>query len=170
MAKLTQTKFAEHVGASRQAIGKLVQSGILDLGRGIDYARTQYCEHLREVAAGRQSSEADYDLTAERARLAHHQANNEALKEAQVHGDLLPAELVIELCSGLVGAARAKLLAVHNKIRNRFTDLPQETVDEIQQLHHEALEELGSDGLPPEIRRRIQRHIERMEAAAEPAD
>ncbi len=119
---------------------------------------------LYEVAAG---SSGKYDLVEERARLAHHQANNESLKESQNRGALIPAELVADLGSGLVGAARTKLLALHSKIRNRHPELSQELIDEIEDLHHETLSELGKDGLPRDIRKRIQRHIQRMESTAE---
>ncbi len=123
-----------------------------------------------EISKLAMSDDCAYDLTAERARLAHHQANNEKLKEDQLRGSLIPAELIVEFGSAMVGAARAKLLAVHSKIRNRFADLHQEVVDEIQDYHHEALEELGNDGVPAEIQERIQRHIEHLETTTESDD
>ena len=38
-----------------------------------------------------------YDEKLERARLLHHQANNESMKEATNRGELLPVELVVDL-------------------------------------------------------------------------
>lgn len=109
-----------------------------------------------------------YHLEEERARLAHHQANNEALKEKQLNGELLPAELVIDLGSALVGAARSKVLAIHSKIRSRFPGVEQELADEIETLSREALTELGSDGIPADIRRRIAPAIQRLEPTTKP--
>jgi phage terminase Nu1 subunit (DNA packaging protein) len=107
-----------------------------------------------------------YDEKLERARLLHHQANNEALKEAINRGELIPAELVISLGAALVSAARAKMLAVPSKVRGRFPGLDKGVCDEVDQLTREALTELGSDGLHADIRRRIAPAIRRMDAAA----
>lgn len=114
--------------------------------------------------------DAKYDLTEERARLAHHQANNEKLKEDQLRGSLIPEEVVREHGAGMVAAFRAKLLSLHNKIRNKFTSLSKDVIDEIQRLHHEALEELGTDGIPPEIRERIRRYLQSSDASAKSVD
>jgi phage terminase Nu1 subunit (DNA packaging protein) len=107
-----------------------------------------------------------YDEKLERARLLHHQANNEALKEAVNRGELLPADLVIGLGAAIVSAARAKVLAVPSKVRGRFPALDKEVCDEVEQLVKEALTELGSDGLHADIRRRIAPAVRRLDAAA----
>jgi phage terminase Nu1 subunit (DNA packaging protein) len=111
-----------------------------------------------------------YDEKLEKARLTHHQANNEALKEQQARGELLPAGLVIEMGAALVAASRAKVLAIHSKCRSRFPGLEQEIADEIEALSREALSELGSDGLPADLRRRIAPAVRRLESAAETPD
>ena len=111
-----------------------------------------------------------YDLTEERARLAHHQANNEALKERAARGELIPAEMVIKHGAAMVAAVRAKILAAHNKIRNRFADLSPGAIDEMQNILTEALAELAADGIPEEIRKHIRGYIRRMDTAAEPDD
>ena len=111
-----------------------------------------------------------YDLTDERARLAHHQANNEALKERAARGELIPAEMVIKHGAAMVAAVRAKILAAHNKIRNRFADLSPGAIDEMQNILTEALAELAADGIPEEIRKHIRGYIRRMDTAAEPDD
>ena len=122
------------------------------------------------ILYGDGSTEQNFDLTEERARLAHHQANNEALKESQLRGELLPAELVIEMGAALVAAARAKVLAIHSKCRSRFPSIEQDVADEIETLSREALSELGNDGLPADLRRRIAPASRRLESAAETDD
>jgi len=109
------------------------------------------------------SNGGNLDLTEEQARLAHYRANVEKLKEDQLKGELIPAEIVILGGSGLVTSMRAKFLALHQKIKNRFPDLDQAIVDQIQRLIHEALTELGNDGLPPDIRERMRLVCERLE-------
>lgn len=110
------------------------------------------------------------DLTEETARLKHHQANNEALKEDQLRGSLIPEIVIREHGAGMVSAFRSKMLALTTKIRNRFSDLSDDVIDEIQRLITEALEELGSDGIPAEVRERIRRHLLSSETAPEPDD
>jgi len=110
------------------------------------------------------------DLTEERARLTFHQANNEKLKEEQLRGSLIPEDAVREYGSGMVAAFRAKMLALSSKLRNRFTSLPKDVIDEIQRLINEALEELGKDGIPTEIRERIRRRLSRNDSSTSPDD
>lgn len=112
----------------------------------------------------------EYDLVSERARLAHHQANNEAIKEQVAMGQLIPAELVVKNGAAMVAAARAKILGAHNKIKNRFSDIPPAAIDELEGILIEALDELGNDGIPPELEAVIDRHARRLAAAAEADD
>lgn len=111
-----------------------------------------------------------FDEKIERARLLHHQANNEALKEQVNRGEQIPAALVVELCSAMVAAARTKVLAVHSKLRSRNPGIDAKIANEVEELNHEALRELGSDGMPADLRRRIAPHIRRLESAASPND
>ena len=96
-----------------------------------------------------------FDLEQERARLAHHQANREAMREATERGEYIPAEIVREYGAAGMTATKAKLLAISSKLRGRFPDVPQAMIDIIGELHREALEELGKDGLHAELRRRL---------------
>jgi len=96
-----------------------------------------------------------FDLEQERARLAHHQANREAMREASERGEYVPAEMVREMGAATVVATKTKLLAIASKLRGRFPDVPQSLIDALHELHREALTELGSEGLHAELRRRI---------------
>ena len=106
-----------------------------------------------------------YDLEQERARLAHHQANNEAIKEMTARGNLVPADLVVKNGGAMVGAARAKLLAVPSKIRAKNPGLSTATIASIQGTIEEALDELASDGIPQDVRKHIREYLVRVETA-----
>lgn len=149
MAKITQQEFADFVGITRQAVSKMCREGILDLSFGLETAVLVYCERLREQAAGRMghSGEYDdvYDLTAERARLAHHQANKTELEEKVLREDLVPSDDVFELLETVISNARAKLLTLPVKVAQvaiHAKDL-KEIESDVQVLIHEALEELS---------------------------
>ena len=91
-----------------------------------------------------------YDFNAERARLTHHQANVEGLKEQQLRGDLIPRELVATYWQSIVASVRARLLALPGKIAH--VALAAKTLSEVDKAArvqvYEALAELGSDGIP----------------------
>ena len=91
-----------------------------------------------------------YDLNQERARLAHHQANNESLREAQNRGELLPRGLVIQTWQGIVAAARARLLALPTKAAHQLLGARTlaEAEEAVRTHVYEALAELARDGLP----------------------
>lgn len=52
----------------------------------------------------------------EQARLNHHKANIEELKEAKIRGELVPIEAVERVAADMIGAARAQLLALPTKV------------------------------------------------------
>jgi phage terminase Nu1 subunit (DNA packaging protein) len=101
--------------------------------------------------------EKQFNLEQERARLSHHQANREQLKEGVERGELIPAPEVIELGAALIGAARAKILAIPSKLRGRFPSLPHDAIDALEQMQRDALTELGTDGLHGDLRARLDR-------------
>jgi phage terminase Nu1 subunit (DNA packaging protein) len=98
---------------------------------------------------GAQDSAA-FDLNQERARLAHHQANNESLREAQLRGDLLPRGLVIQTWQAIIAAARSRLLALPTKAAHQLLAAKSlsEAEDVVRGYVYEALAELARDGLP----------------------
>lgn len=99
-----------------------------------------------------------FDLTAERARLAHHQANAAGLQERKLRGELIE----IEECADIIGQdyanVRARLLAIPSRaapellglcttaIRARLDDLVREVLEEL------SADETYSAGSQPESR------------------
>lgn len=164
----TQLEIAEHLDLSERKVRDLMSNGILERDASLDDCRIRYIRHLREVAAGRKSEDPEaLDLTAERARLAKEQADNMALKNNTLRGELIPAEIVIAGGQAIVSAAKAKLLGIHAKVRSRHPDISDAATTEIEAQIREALEELGNDGLPESVRKRVAGYIEDMATAAE---
>lgn len=85
-----------------------------------------------------------YSLETERARLAHHQANNEALKEAQLKGDLIQSGEVQKQWSDAVLSMRNKMLSLPSKLAKIAinADSVREIEREAERLVHESLQEL----------------------------
>jgi len=145
--RLTQKQFAEHVGLSQQAIGALVKEGAIDLKHGdINKARLQYCAHIREIAAGRSTPNAEYDLVEERARLAHHQANIAALDEKVKAGELIPAGVVLEAWQNIFANVRARLLAIPTALAGTCVNATREEVSAAaMKMIRQALSELSEN-------------------------
>lgn len=89
----------------------------------------------------------DYNLEQERARLAHHQANNEALKEQVMKKTLIPAEEVKETWVTLVARFKAKMLSIPSKMAHQMaqTDDHHEIEHLLRSGINEALTELSSN-------------------------
>jgi len=87
-----------------------------------------------------------YDLTAERARLAHHQANKAALEAKALIGALVPVEEVADVVGEEYANVRAKLLSLPSKVAPSLVGLTtREIKAELDDLVREALTELSAD-------------------------
>lgn len=85
-----------------------------------------------------------YDLTAERARLAHHQANIAALDEDVKRKTLIPAEQVKSKWQDMQAAARARLLALPTRVAASCVGRDEIEIErEARDIVNQALEELA---------------------------
>lgn len=124
---MTQAAFGDLVGITQPAVSELVRRKILRDGATADEWLLAYVDHLREMAAGR-GGESGAELTAERARLAHEQADKIAMQNAVTRGELAPAYVLEEVLSR-AGARAARLLeTIPGTLRRR---LPQLSSDDI---------------------------------------
>ena len=111
---------------------------------------------------------AQLDLAAERARLAHHQANKTRIEEELLSGAIVKTVDVLQAWQGMIGAARAKLLNLPGKLAVEVTHA--ESIEKAQEaserLVREALAELEGRGLPPALERALGDSLADLEAAA----
>lgn len=134
---LRQGQFGDLVGISQQAVSTFVQRGILPDGASGDEWLLAYCDHLREVAAGR-GGDSQSELTAERARLAREQADRIAMQNAERRGELAPAN-VIEQVLARVGARVGRLLeTIPGELRRRLPDMTAEDADAVTRTVNKA--------------------------------
>ena len=110
----------------------------------------------------------DLDYNQERARLTHHQANIAELDAEARRGNLWPVETVAHMFQQIVGNARARLLAIPGKLRNRVPDMPPRAHALVEDLIREALDELAADQLSDDARRALERYHEHLASAAAP--
>ena len=85
---ITQAEFAVIIGVSEAKVSQLVAEGVIQRGQIAHMWLLEYCERLREVAAGRASVEAGgLDLVQERAALARSQREAQEIKNAVARGE-----------------------------------------------------------------------------------
>lgn len=124
---LTQAQFGDLVGISQQAVSDLCRRQVLRDGEPARTWLLAYCEHLRDIAAGR-GGEGALELATERARLAREQADKIAMQNAVTRGALAPAYLLEEVLARAGARASRILDTIPGEIRRR---VPQLTSDDI---------------------------------------
>lgn len=120
--KVKQKDFGELVGISQPAVSDLVARGILDSDGVCGDWVLSYCDHLREVAAGR-ATEGGIALATERALLAREQRIKIEMQNAVTRKELAPAALLTDIlsrvgvrCSRILEALPGKLRRLNDKL------------------------------------------------------
>jgi phage terminase Nu1 subunit (DNA packaging protein) len=132
---MNQKEFGDLVGVSQPTVSNLVSRGILKGNTPREWIR-EYCEHLREMAAGRAASgsDGDLDLVRERARLAREQADAQAMKNAVERRSLIRVEEIEPRLESAFIAAREKWLDAVSRLAR---ELPADIEGREVMLHAE---------------------------------
>lgn len=129
---MTQAKFGELVGVSQQAVSDFFR--VAALGPGVSAAATllAYCERLREVAAGRASSEAGgLDLVQERAALAREQRIGYEIKNAVARGEFAPIVLLAEVLAMASQAVVERFEQLPGALKKACPEMPDAGRDQV---------------------------------------
>lgn len=145
-------ELAGFLGVSRRSISEFAERGIIERTARNRFSLQRsvklYCEHLRNVAAGR-GGDGTQELTSERARLAREQADGTALKNAVVRRELVLTSDVEREWSTVCRKARNALLAVTSRVRQTLPHLTGYDVAQIDREIRDALTGLGQDDDEP---------------------
>lgn len=125
---VTQAAFGEHVGISQQAVSDLVGRGVLKPGDSGNAWRLAYCEHLREVAAGR---DPDGDLAAARTRLANESADRVAFENAIKRREYAPHSALEIVLGDIARQIATRLDALVPQVRRVLPDLPASVIAQL---------------------------------------
>ncbi len=104
-----------------------------------------YVTHLRGIASGRGGEEQALNLTTERARLAKEQADAQAIKNAALRRDLVPAVEVERAWADALRGLRSRLLAVPSRVRAAQGHLTAADIEALDREIRATLTELGTD-------------------------
>lgn len=135
-------------GVSRQAIAQWPVEAREKKGRIALY-------YLPDLASYREftiSKHRDLDLQEERARLAAAQADRTELEVKQLKGELIPADEILANWEPIVGAARAKVLAIPSKAKTAIPKLNDKDLAKIKRIVRGVLEDLANGGIPKRAR------------------
>lgn len=147
MTTVTKAELADWLGVTPRAldnhIGLLVRDGRRYVLK--DSVRA-YCEHIREVAAGRGGEGGVLNLTAERARLAKEQADAQEIRNAVLRGELIRADEAERAWGDHIRQARSAILAVPSRIRQVLGHIGDMEARVIDRELRDALTRLGEPG------------------------
>lgn len=130
---VTQATFGDLVGITQPAVSDLMRRQVLRDGEPAGSWLHAYCDHLREVAAGR-GGEATFELAAERARLAKEQADKVGMQNAVSRRELVPVT-VVEQVLATFGAKVGRLIeSIPGMLRRRNIALSSDDIDATRQV------------------------------------
>lgn len=113
----TQAAFGALVGVTQQAVSDLMARGVIQMGQPAGTWLLAYCEHLRQVAAGR---DPDGQLAEQRTRLAREQADRVALQNAVQRKEYAPVVLLEEVVANGMRQAASQLDSFLPEVLRRF--------------------------------------------------
>lgn len=132
---ISQSDFADMVGLSEARVSQLLSEGMLQRGATAHQWLVGYCERLRDVAAGRGSSESGgLDLVQERAGLAREQRIAQALKNAIARQEYAPIGLLADVLAAASSAVVDRFDQLEGTLRKACPDLPDEARTAVQQV------------------------------------
>lgn len=151
---ITQQQAADILGVTLRHFQRIIQEPgappkIVNAdGRASGFGCGEYGKWLRSRFSAEMGVGDDgkvYDEKLERARLLHHQANNESLKEEVNRRELLRASDVESAWSDMVVSFRSKLLGLPSRAAHVASSLqdPKEIEDLLSSIVNEALHELA---------------------------
>jgi hypothetical protein len=109
-------------------------------------------------------------LEKERIRLTKAQADHEERRVAQARSEQTPSDIVVMASQSKTANVRARLLALAPRSAQVAIDARNinEFEEHVRDLLYEALNELSRNGLPEDVRTRVERRLDSMDAAAAP--
>lgn len=129
----TQAQFGELVGISQPAVSGLVSRGVLRDGDSAAGWLLAYCEHLREIAAGRGGDQVG-ELAAERAALAREQRIKIAMQNAVTRGDLAPKRLLSDVLARALSRIARLLDTIPGELRRRSEALTADDIEAVRRV------------------------------------
>lgn len=151
--EVAKSTFARLVNVTPGRVSQLIKQGLpvepsgkIDVAAGKLWIKANVCP-TRSAAQSLQGDlpfAAQLDAAAEHARLAKERADTQALKNAQLRRELVPAAEVERAWAGEWRALRSSLLALPSRMRQVLPHLSSEDIDAIDRELRGMLMEFGN--------------------------
>lgn len=139
---VSQAEFGQWVGISEARVSQLMSEGVLARGETGHQWLVAYCQRMRDIAAGRASSEAGgLDLVQERAALAREQRHGIALKNAVARGEYAPISLLAEVLATASQSVSERFEQMPGMLRKVCPELPDAARDQLMSAIADARNE-----------------------------
>lgn len=136
---ISQAEFGAWVGISEARVSQLMAEGVLTRGETGHEWLIAYCERMRDIAAGRASSETGgLDLVQERAALAREQRLGIAIKNAVARGEYAPITLLAEVLATASQAVSERFEQLPGLLRKVCPELPDTARDKLMSAFADA--------------------------------
>lgn len=124
-SRCTQAAFADAMGLNPSTVSRLLSEGVIEQSGTFSGWLTDYCERLREMAAGRlgSSGTGGLDLVQERAALAREQRISQELKNAVARGEYAPIALLADVLGQASSAVVDRLDQVEGSLRKACPEI-----------------------------------------------
>ncbi len=139
---VSQAEFGQWVGISEARVSQLMSEGVLTRGENGHQWLVAYCQRMRDIAAGRASSETGgLDLVQERAALAREQRQSIAIKNATARGEFAPISLLAEVLATASQSVSERFEQMPGMLRKVCPDLPDAARDQLMSAIADARNE-----------------------------
>lgn len=159
-------KLAKVLGITDRRIQQLVTEGVFrKIGRGkYDLAGTvqAYIQYQIDILKAKQSTGTKAE---EETILIRYKAAREKLEYEIARAEHLPLSLCVQTWQTWLRSISAQMLGLAPQLKTEFPHLDHQVITRMDALIRERLSELSQDGIPPELRKRVEIFSGNAEAA-----
>lgn len=131
----TQAQIGALIGVTQQAVSDMQSRGVMAPGLSLHAAVIAYCNHIRNVAAGRGS---DGDLARERAELTRVQRERQEIKLALEQAEAAPVATIEQVLASIGRTIAGQLEPLAGEIHKLCPALTPEALVKVQKAVAEA--------------------------------
>lgn len=135
---VSQAEFGRIIGVSQQAVSKMLVAGVLDEGGALGDWLLAAFGHLREQAAGRQTSTPGLSLADERAQHARVKRQREMMRLSAELGEWAPMGTLTEALAKATAQIATVLEGIPASLQCNHPDLTPKQLDEIRATINQA--------------------------------
>ena len=140
--------------------GKVGSGNVYDTAQVIGWLIERELRQYAQPESSETGGEQRYNYNNEKGRLAKLQADEKQISINVALSKLLPIDVVLPMCQNVINSAKAQLLGVHVDVKSRYPELDYEIIETIEELITQALQTLGEEGVPEQLKDYMEKSAE----------